>query len=133
MGEVTFSRTTNVLEGIHSQLNNLFPKRVGLETAICKIKDYKLKVIKNLAAREPTEFLGKLPKAAATKKAKRTDTERLHAIYQDVHGFSLLDPAAQIERLKYHLILVGGRRRVKYVHYEQFWDSTLDDLSYLSD
>ena len=45
---------------------------------------------------------------------KRKDGDRLAAIYNQVHQFSLLDPDVQVYQLKSHLIAVGGQRRDPY-------------------
>ena len=107
-----FSRTTNVSESSHSSLNSKFPKKVGPDTAIERLKDYKLKLIKQY-------------------KRKKKDADRLTAIYHEVHNFSLLDQEVQLEALKEHLISVGSKRRsnFNYRQAEVPEDLTYDDIS----
>ena len=108
---VDFSRTTNVSESLHSSINGLFPRKVGPETAIGKLRGYKIKRIEELAARDPISFFGVTPKPSVQYKQKKKDTDRLKAIYNEVHHFSLQDPDVQLTNLKEHLISVGGKRR----------------------
>ena len=79
------------------------------------------------------QFFGVVPKPTGSRKTHRKDTDRLMAVYEEVHNFSLLDQSAQVERLKIHLINVGGKRRMTNAFYDRFWDTTFDDLSFLSD
>ena len=89
--------------------------------------------MKDAAARQPINFFGVVPKPSAARKVRKTDKDRLRAVYDEVHNFSLLDQSAQVERLKIHLINVGGKRRMTNAFYDRFWDTTFDDLSFLSD
>ena len=126
-----FSRTTNVSESSHSSLNSKFPKKVGPDTAIERLKDYKLKLIKDLAARCPINFFGVAAKPSVQYKRKKKDADRLTAIYHEVHNFSLLDQEVQLETLKEHLISVGSKRRsnFNYRQAEVPEDLTYDDIS----
>ena len=67
-----------------------------------------------MAAREPISFFGITLKPSAARKSKRKDGDRLAAIYNQVHQYSLLDPDVQVNQLKSHLIAVGGQRRDHY-------------------
>ena len=68
-------------------------------------------MIKDLAARNPIPFFGINFKPVAARKGKRKDADRLAAIYNQVHDFSLLDADVQVRTLKEHLIAVGVQRR----------------------
>ena len=59
-------------------------------------------------------FFGMQFKPGAARKSKRKDSDRLKAIYNQVHDFSLLDPAVQVNNLKNHLIAVGRQRRSNF-------------------
>ena len=98
-----------------------------------KIKNFKIKLIKDAAARDPINFFGVPQKPSVSRKTKKIDKDRLLAIYEDVHNFTLLDPSVQVERLKDHLITVGGRRRVQSTHFDPLGETTYEDLSDISD
>ena len=107
-GEVEISEST------HASLNGMFPRKVGFDTFASRLHDYKTKMIRSLSARQPKTFFGMTLKPSAARKSKRKDGDRLAVIYNQVHQFSLLNPAVQDNTLKTHLVSVGGQRRNHY-------------------
>ena len=81
---------------------------------VSRLYEFKTKLVRSLAAREPISFFGMQFKPGAARKSKRKDSDRLKAIYNQVHDFSLLDPAVQVNNLKNHLIAVGRQRRSNF-------------------
>ena len=106
-----YSRTSNVSESIHSQLNKDFNRRLNFESVVAKLAAYKKSMVLKKAALIPIRILNYTPKASRKSTIKTSDRERLRIIYEKVRIFSCLDRQEQLTNLKLHLIDIGSQRR----------------------
>ena len=122
-----YSRTSNASESIHSSLNRHFKRRYTFDTVIERLHLFKVSAVLSYYAYFPLPFFNIQPKPSRKKPIKKSDQERLSAIYHKINQFNLQPINDQLVQLVDHLKTVGAMRAKYYTHRSiLFEDETFD-------
>ena len=127
LGPENFSRTTNVSESVHSQLNKLFTGRNCCLNLLKNLSQFKGNKMSESAAVTYQKVNGCIVQPSKKRKQNNSDRVRLLNIYNIVHGFCRLDIEEKILGLKEFLIRVGSQRRNFFERAPVFVDTILDE------